>query len=292
MMYKIVSKAALYAEVAVVGHRAYLRSYLYQFTGLLVDVEEQVAADTAVAAHGLHLIQLPVSSLSLGLLLSEGAYGACRDTLPAELAACAEQGLAVCRTYHRLEAAVYKVQGVGLLHLVAYPDAASAEYALGIVPQYHGVRVGDDAPIGLFEETAALKVVLVGKVLEDAAAAFIAGHAVQGMVRQDKLQRKPPGLVDLRGVGFDYHAVLNQGGACGCKRLSCVLHLYHTDPACAERFKSRVVAQGGYPYAERVCCLEYGLVGTCLNLPAVNGELYFFYWFWSRFQPSCFLYHQ
>src|SRR3990167_2185278 len=89
---------------------------------------------TLFRSYGLGLFEFPVPALALCLFLPQCTHRTGGDALPAEFTGSPQQGIAIGRAYNGIKASVYKVQGLGLFHLITYPYTTPAEDALGVIP--------------------------------------------------------------------------------------------------------------------------------------------------------------
>ena len=171
-------------------------------------------------------------------------------------------------------AAVHELEEVRAGDLVLEADAARAQHApLGVEhdrAQVHHLALVDlvlDLDLGVVE---AVPHVLV---LQVALAGLVADRAVDGVVDQQELERRPVGLGRLLGVRVDHHAVPSTCGVAGDLELGHLLDLDQAHAAVAVHGEVRVPAEAGDADPELLRGLDDGGPVRDLDLPAVDGAL-------------------
>lgn len=205
------------------------------------------------------------SRLSLG----QRAGGACLYALAAEDAVALFEAAVEGGRHFRPEAAAGIVDGHDPRDLVAGPDAPAAENALVVVPADNGVveidRIGVPFPL----QSRLRDPHLVSQGLKLAVSQFFAGHAVEGMVRQEKLHHEPAGFEHAVALRADLHP-----GRClvGARRYQIPhpLHLDEAHPAGGSRNQIPGMTEGRYMHPGPLRRLQDGrALGNC-NLAVVD----------------------
>ena len=189
--------------------------------------ERGLAAVAAVVADGSGVLQLPGAGL---VAIRAAGERADRADVDAHAALLAVELVVPVRNNFRMRPAESDAQRIDVHRFVADPHAAITENAA------RGVEVDQRRELFLrnvdfFHGEAALgSSVTEDHVLELAFAALVADRAVERVVDEQKLQGRLPGLCHLLGLGSDFHAFGDDGGA-GRLQFWNFCDLHHAHPA-------------------------------------------------------------
>ena len=116
-----------------------------------------------------------------------------------------------------------------------------------------------------------LNPVLIDIILKVTLSSLVTDRTIEGMFHQHELKDFSPQLPNLRGIGFDHHAI---HGLCvaGGDRVLKTLNFYHTHPAEARWDEALHVAQRWDAESILVGNFQDGCAFFCLNSSAVNGN--------------------
>ncbi len=177
MVDEIEAEPSLDAEAALVG--LLIRPVAGDLDDpVVVDVEIHLAADAAVGAGRLDLLDFPGTSGEAGLLEGDGPDRAGIGAFAAEIAVGIDIVGIEGRTDLGPGAAHGEIENLVDLDLVAGPDAAAAEDAFVEIPLDHGVGLFDFIAGGVDVEAGLFDPEPVDQVLQFAGAVLFAGQAV------------------------------------------------------------------------------------------------------------------
>ena len=132
------------------------------------------------------------------------------------------------------------------LDLAAGPNAAPAEDTPIEIHPDERVRVVDRKPSPSSSEAGPGKMMALCERMQLAPASLLMGEAIDRMIAQQQLDRKPPGLDRLFSFGPNLHAFRRRDGASGPQIDGPVLgHLYQADATARLRWKRWDLTEGG-----------------------------------------------
>ncbi len=190
--------APVHAEVPVRGNLEHL---------VVFHIEDQGASHPAIGADRRDLLHLPVPPLEAARLFTQGPYRADADTVSAEdarglLHGPIEGGRDLC-----VKPALGLIDCLAVLQLMTDGHAPSAEDTLVVVPFEEGIGCPDGVVVFISHKSWFPDAKLIGVFFELAGAALLAGHAVIGMIGEQKLDDQFPGIQHPLRIGTNDHLV-------------------------------------------------------------------------------------
>ena len=200
---------------------------LRTYNSVVLNLQFQLAAYTAVSTGGGNLLGFESANLCLG---QQGTHGADGNTVTAGDAIGATDQLIEGSSNLCLEATAGNTDGGLAMELLADIDATLAQNALlGIISKefvgiIDGVFIADTLKAGLFNT------VLIAQILQLAIAVLAAAKAVGLVGGQHQIQHRSSGCNNLLGLGIDHISLSHRGGA-SCEQLRNALNLHQANPA-------------------------------------------------------------